>query len=298
MLQPVAVGFDGSKDSQAAVDFAVMEARLRRLPLLLLHAVEIPVMTSPPDAMLYLPHDSPFREAVGKMMSELKERTEQQAPDLDVSTELLDSVTVAGTLVDKSGEFALLVSGGRGRGGFRGLMLGSTSAQLVSHSKCPVIVARARASEGPHRGSVVVGVDGVENSQPALRFAFEEASLRGIGLTAVHAWHYPTSSRPGDPGAVVYDRDSTAEQEAHLAEALAPCGDKFPNVEVDQRPVRGSAREVLLDEAKGAELLVVGSRGRGGFAGMLLGSTSQAMLRHAEAPVAVVHDVHRPDSPQ
>lgn len=136
---------------------------------------------------------------------------------------------------------------------------------------------------------MVVGVDGSPNSEAAIAVAFEEASFRKAPLVAVHAWVD-----------VVYDSTESAArlmpqwetlqptEERLLAQRLAGWQEKYPDVEVQRKLVRDRPRHVLLDESDRAQLLVVGSRGRGGFAGMLLGSTSQALVHHSSCPVLVV----------
>jgi nucleotide-binding universal stress UspA family protein len=139
----------------------------------------------------------------------------------------------------------------------------------------------------------VLGVDGSPNNNAAIGFAFEEAALRGVPLTALHAWSHPVSTGPGDMLPVVYDVGEVESEEARLlSEALAGWGDKFPDVVVDRKLVHGGARKALIDAAHEAQLLVVGGRGRGGFTGLLLGSVSQAALHHAVCPVAIIRSRH------
>jgi nucleotide-binding universal stress UspA family protein len=134
-----------------------------------------------------------------------------------------------------------------------------------------------------------VGVDGSPASDSALGFAFEEASLRGTGLTVVHAWTMPVSTGPGDILPLVYDIDEVnAEETRLLAETVAGWQEKYPDVRVHRVVAHGAPAHELVQRSAGAELLVVGSRGRGGFRGLLLGSVSQAAIHHAQCPVAVV----------
>jgi len=145
-----------------------------------------------------------------------------------------------------------------------------------------------RGEERPD-GPVVVGVDGSELSRLALDFAFEEAALRGVELVAVLAFSHPTAHGRGAMLPPVYDLDAyEAEQRSLLAEAVAAVRDRHPGVPVSERVVRGSAAKVLVGESQAAQLVVVGARGRGGFKGLLLGSVSQAVLRHSASPLAIV----------
>jgi nucleotide-binding universal stress UspA family protein len=164
--------------------------------------------------------------------------------------------------------------------------------QLAAHAECPVLVARGRADPA---GDVLVGVDGSPAGEPAVGFAFDEAALRGTDLTALHAWTHPVRGEPGDLLPLVYDAaDVEAEEERLLAEALAGWRDKYLDVTVRRQLVRGHTRQALIDATEQAQLVVVGSRGRGGFTGLLLGSVSQAVLHHAACPVAIVHHTHAP----
>lgn len=287
MNAPVAVGYDGSADSRVAVDFAVAEAETRRRPLLILHAANIPMATMPPEATLPWGEGGSARGVLQNMLADLASEIADVAPHVPVSTELIMGSSIGRCLVEKSRDCHLMVVGSRGRGGFAGLLLGSTSSQLASHAHCPVIVTRHNAATVD--GSIVVGVDGSAVSSSAIEFAFEEASLRKVPLIAVHAWQHPISGGAGDMVPLVYEHEQLAEIERRvLTDALAGWQEKYPDVAVTPLSVNGRTRQMLLDQAEEAALLVVGSRGRGGFTGMLLGSTSQAVLHHATVPVAVV----------
>ena len=187
----------------------------------------------------------------------------------------------------------MLVVGSRGLGGFTGLLLGSTGIQLATHSVCPVVVVRPpddAATAGAEAGRVVVGVDGSPASEAAVAFAFEQAAWRGVGLTAVMAWDMAYLDVPGRVGSIP-EGVLTAGQEAaqaSLGESLAGWREPYPDIDVRARTDMGNAARVLLDASPGACLLVMGSRGRGGFGSLLLGSVSHAVLHHAHCPVAVV----------
>jgi len=198
-------------------------------------------------------------------------------PHLEIATGVTAGVP-AGVLIEESRTAALVVVGSRGVGGFRGRLVGSVSAQVASYAHAPVIVVRPPVDGDPGTG-VVVGVDGSPGAAAALEFAFDEAEAHGNRLVAVYAW---------DAG----DAEVGAREEADraLAELLAGWPDKHPDVTVERRAVRSRHPvETLLVEGRNAALLVVGRRGRGGFAGLLLGSVSDGLVRHAHRPVAVVH---------
>jgi nucleotide-binding universal stress UspA family protein len=135
----------------------------------------------------------------------------------------------------------------------------------------------------------VVGVDGSELSRLAVDFAFSHAALHHLGVLAVHAYAFPAFITSSDLPSAAYDIDDLREDHARLlAEALAGYRDNYPDMPVRQKVVYGPPAAVLVAESAGAALTVVGSRGRGGFAGLLLGSTSQSVLHHATGPVAIV----------
>ena len=142
-------------------------------------------------------------------------------------------------------------------------------------------------------GTIVVGVDNSDGAKAALRFALEEAKLRGASLRAVHAWRYAPIDAPGIEAAnrpmlgvefADLQRSVEASLEATLHEAIPDPG----RVDVERRIVDGTAAAALVEESRGAELLVVGSRGLGGFRGLLLGSVGQQVAHHAACPVVIV----------
>jgi nucleotide-binding universal stress UspA family protein len=185
----------------------------------------------------------------------------------------------------------MVVLGSRGLGGFTGLLVGSTAVSLAAYGQCPVAVVRGRtlADPPPGSGPVVVGVDGSPTSEGAIEVAFDEASFRGVGLVAVHTWSDVTVGSAFDIAAVSLDWQAVETDEQRLlAERLAGWQEKYPDVRVHRVVTRDRPVRSLLAQAGNAQLLVVGSRGRGGFAGMVLGSTSQALLHHAPCPVLVV----------
>jgi nucleotide-binding universal stress UspA family protein len=183
-----------------------------------------------------------------------------------------------------------------------GAPAGSVAAHLVANARCPVLVAHQSAAVSSQildGGPVLIGVDGHESSAKVLSFAFEEASVRGVPLVAVHVWSVPELtglSRVGSGVEWAGDPDQ-AQPQMHqnaqriLAEALAGWQERYPQVTVRRWVVHsfGGGR-VLLDVARavGAGLLVVGSRGRGALAGAVFGSVSQVLMNHADAPVAVI----------
>src|SRR5690606_23640680 len=191
----------------------------------------------------------------------------------------------APVLLDEATRAWLLVLGSRGLGGFVGLLVGSVTVQVASHTRRPLLVARGQVRES---GPVVVGVDGPA-SAAAVEFAFAEAEVRGADLVAVHAWYGDLPEGVEEKLPLIYDAgDVTSTLTTQLSGWLAETRARHPEVRVREEIRRGRAAKTLIEASREAQLVVVGARGRGGFAGLLLGSVSQALLHHAECPVAVV----------
>lgn len=280
----VVVGVDGSAASLAALDLAVREARARGWPLRVVHAYEWPYLDLPSE-----PHGEPLRLAAERMLEAAAGQAARTDPQVPVTRSLVAG-RPATVLITESKQAGLVVLGHRGSGGFAELLAGSIAVQTAAHGGCPVLVFRGTSDRSR---PVLLGVDATPTSEHTVGFAFEEASLRGVPLTALHAWLPPLSPDAGDLLPWGYDTarvEARAEAEAArvLAESLAGWQEKFPDVEVRRRLVRGRTRPVLLEATSRAQLVVVGGRGHGGFAGLLLGSVSHAMLHHAQCPVAVV----------
>jgi nucleotide-binding universal stress UspA family protein len=196
-------------------------------------------------------------------------------------------------LLETSADADLLVLGARGLGPFRSLLLGSVSQHCLHHATVPVAIVRATANRPIGRPRVVVGVDGSATAQRALEWAVEEARLRLAVLEVVHAWNPPALAVP--TMALDYGIFDDAAH-AIVAEALAQVdtsGLPGPVVRVVEI---GTGGRVLVDQADGADLVVVGSRGLGGFKGLLLGSVSHQVAQHAVCPVVVIPQ-SEPDGP-
>jgi nucleotide-binding universal stress UspA family protein len=219
------------------------------------------------------------------MLEELVASLRSAYPAVDIQFQQV-ALGAAPALIEASRDAELVVIGHRGLGGFGELLLGSVGAQVSAHAHAPVIVVRPEPA-GPD-APVVVGVDGSAGSEPAIEFAFREAAARGVPLDAVHVYWARAADTLRDPDADA-DARARAEAEAVLDSALRPWEARFPDVGVRRQPVHSLNPEYCLVElSRTAGLVVVGSRGRGGFAGLLLGSVSQALVHHASCPVAVV----------
>lgn len=287
----VVVGYDGSAGSDEALHWAVDEARGRRARLRVVSVFGW-APYGPPVGIGRVQAMPDPRELGEEVATRGRARAQQLAPQLEVSTAVHVDLGAAEALVRESDRAQLLVVGSRGRGGFAALVLGSTSTGVAMRASCPVVVVhRGRGGADPSApgGPVVVGVDGSELSERAVGWAFDAAARRGVGLVAVHAWQPPWATEVewalADLDLVRALRQSAA---VTLAESLAGWSQERPDVPVEQRVVRAHPVRALTDASGEAQLLVVGSRGRGGFAGSLLGSVSQAALHHADCPVVVV----------
>ncbi|MEU2913507.1 universal stress protein [Streptomyces massasporeus] len=289
MSDPVIVGVDGSVSSLDAVDVAAREAHLRGATLRIVHAFG----HAPGHPSAGGPPWSPVGHGLDPMVQGALARAEERAHVVASDIEITRSV-VAGEALEvlgiESRSASLAVVGNRGLGSFAGLLLGSTAVHLAAHGHCPLMVVRGRPDPA---GAVVLAVDGSEAGEAAVEFAFTEAALRKAPLVAVHVWNTWSERAyegPGDPlSAVVADVDRLREAEQHLLDdTVAACQEVYPQVVVERRLVRSRIRPALIDASRGAQLVVVGARGRGGFAGLLLGSVSQALLHHAHCPVTVV----------
>jgi len=286
--QPVVVGIDGSDSALNAVRLAAAQAVRRAVPLRIVHVYVAPVALPNGVVDPSLVRNA-MRAQASRWLSVAAAAAEEVAPGLRPDLALEDAPLIP-VLVKESRSAALLVIGTRGLGGFTGLLLGSTATLLAGRACCPLVVVRGEDSgTSPEQGPVVVGVDGTDNSEQATAFAFAEASARGTHLVAVHTWADAAvdSVLLGHPEPPDF---LPAQHRAFevLAERLAYWQEKYPDVSVSREVVRDHPSRALLRYAAGAALVVVGTRGRGGFRGLLLGSTSQHLLHHAPCPVAIV----------
>lgn len=279
---PVVVGFDASDHADYAVEVAVQQAVRRRCPLHLVRAIGVnPYAEVLGERALPL-DDLPWRVAAQEQLDGQAAYLRAHHPDLEITTAVRMS-SAAVLLLQESREAQLLVVGARGHGGFPGMVLGSVGAQVAAHAACPVLVTRPGTLDGP----VVLGIDGSASCERAVGFAFEEAAERGVRVIALHTyepWAYDASA------GITMDIEAydPVEERALVSEALAGWGEKYPEVPVETVIERRHPATGLIAAAAPAQLLVVGSRGLGGFRGLLLGSVSRAVLHHAPCTVAVV----------
>ncbi|AKK07266.1 universal stress protein UspA-like protein [Corynebacterium mustelae] len=287
----VVVAVDGSDASKNAVRWAANTAAKRGVPLRIAASYTMP-------QFLYAEGMVPPQELFDELKNETEHTIEEArqialevAPDLKIAYTIAEGTPID-MLLEMSKTVTMIVMGSRGLGGLSGMVMGSVSAAVVSHAKCPVVVVREDndVTEATKYGPVVVGVDGSDVSQQATDFAFAEAQARGTKLIAIHTWMdmQVQASLAGLAAAQQEWNIVEDEQTQLLEERLAPMLEKYPDVEVDMVITRDRPIRALVDASKDAQLLVVGSHGRGGFRGMLLGSTSRALLQSAPCPMVVV----------
>ena len=293
----VIVAVDGGEPSNNAVRWAANTALKRGVPLRLASSYTMP-------QFLYAEGMVPPQELFDDLQRECLSKVEaargialEVAPDLEVDHTIAEGSPID-MLLDLSKEATMIVMGSRGLGGLSGMVLGSVSAAVVAHASCPVVVVREDNAVTPETkyGPVVVGVDGSDVSVKATQVAFEEAQARGAELIAVHTYlenqvHEPMAGAIlGDEQWVQFEE----ERKESLDKELAPLVEKFPDVKLTKVVTRDRPVRALVDQSKNAQLLITGSHGRGGFKGMLLGSTSRALLQAAPCPMMVVRPERLP----
>ncbi|HUP33418.1 MAG TPA: universal stress protein [Gaiellaceae bacterium] len=280
-MSGIVVGVDGSKESIAALRFAVEEGALRQTGVLALYALEVPTVPWPGLTGLV----GTAREEANRVFGHaIEEAFAGAMPEVPFERKVVEK-SPAHALVEAAAEADLLVVGSRGHGGFAGLLLGSVSQQCAHHAPCPVAIIREHVPA--ERGSVLVGIDGSEDSKEALRWADEEARLRGATLLVLHAWAPGFQVGPGLMPMPLPVETLKADVEAFLDAVVVEVLGEERASEVERRLVETPAAFGLVKAASPRDLIVVGSRGHGGFAGLLLGSVSQQVAHHATCPVVI-----------
>lgn len=290
MTDPVVVGVDGSPPSEIAARYAADAALRRAAPLMLVHGYLHPFRYGVPFDPYAVRLPPPSEDAV-HMLDEMAAELRSACPGLTVATRQSPGGPAA-ALVDASQHAQLVVVGSRGHGGFSGLLLGSVSAQVIAHAHSPVLVVRPpeppAETVNPAAGPVVVGVDGSAASRLAATFAADEAVRRDATLVVMHVWSLDGSTPPRS----TYEESevaAAARADDMLADVVAERQRNHPNLHIEPQLVHGlDPTRRLVDASANAGLLVVGSRGHGGFTGLLLGSISQALIHHAHCPVVIV----------
>lgn len=282
----IVVGVDGSEESDAAVRWAAREAVIHDMSVTLIHVV-VPVVVSWPAGHLQTSFSDWQRDNANEVIDNAQKTLHADLGEAElpvVNTEVAYAQVVQ-ALVDASRQAQMVVVGSRGMGRVGRAILGSVSSGVVHHAHCPVAVVHAGEAQAVDLTSpVLLGIDGSPISEAATALAFDEASRRGVELVVLHAWSdVPTFAAVGRQW---YEFE--AEGHRTVAERLAGWHDLYPDVQVQRRIVCDRPSAGLIEGSKQAQLVVVGSHGRGGFTGMLLGSVSTAVAEGADAPVIVV----------
>lgn len=280
----IVVAVDGSPASSAAAGWAAREAAMRNIPLTVVHAVSTPTATFPPVPYPESLVTSLEDEGKKAIMHATKVAEEAMPGDRKVSIgkKLVYSAPVS-ALLKMSDTAEMVVVGSSGHGLLARGLLGSVSSTVVRHANCPVAVVRDEESPDRRHAPVLLGTDGSPASELATEIAFDEASRRGVDLVAIHAW--------SDAAVVeVFEIDWPAvegEAQRSLAESLAGWQERYPDVTVHRFIAQDRAARHLIDKSETAQLVVVGSHGRGGLSRLLLGSVSNAVLHSVRIPIIV-----------
>lgn len=272
----VVAGYDGSADADCGLDWAIEYARRRGLPL--------DVVAASGD-VTYLPERT--NQEVDSLVEEWLALAEQRLTDagLDSWSTRSTREKAVPTLLLASHDAALIVVGAQGHGVVGGMVLGSVSQHVTRHADCPVVVVRPLRAR---RNRVVVGVDGSEGSARALGFAFDYAAAFDATVVAVTGKKLQAVTGLWSTAIDTSVADELASMEALLTEAMADLAKEHPQVPVETLALPVAPVRAVVDASGRADLAVLGTRGRGGFMGLLLGSVSAGALQEAQCPVAVV----------
>ncbi len=292
MDKEIVVGYDGSEQAGAAVDWAAREATARRVRLRVVYIERPNVLAGPPGADPWMAQQI---EQIGRQLTEEAEERARRVDGVDVRSTVLTGPP-AGALVDTARDADLLVLGTRGRGELASALLGSVAYSVSAHAECPVVVVRGDGQVRPGPSApVVVGVDGSEPARAAVDAAADAAHRYGAPLTVVGAWQGTSAGAwAGEywmiTAEALEDMDKAAQRETQdvVSSAVAQAKQHHGDLAVEGVTTDGMPAKVLVDASVDAGLLVVGARGRGGFTGLLLGSVSHGVIHAASRPVMVV----------
>jgi nucleotide-binding universal stress UspA family protein len=279
------VGIDGSPQGERALEWAVLHGPHRASTIELLTAWQVPIYGPYPiDGALALPYDDrALADSARQSVDELAERTRTRL-EVPIATSAVQGGAAA-TLLEAASGADLLVLGSRGRGGFRSLLLGSTSSQCAAHAVAPTVVVRGSDDLVVTRRTLV-GVDGSANSLAALKWAVKFAAADSV-VVAAQVWD-------ASPLAVGADEFFFPDASAIASSRFNHLVDDFEvlaesrRVTLERRFLHGRPRDVLATEADAVDLVVAGARGHGAVGATLLGSVSTSLLHHLDRPFVVV----------
>jgi nucleotide-binding universal stress UspA family protein len=289
----IVVGVDGSTASTAAVRWAARRASKRNTGLTIVHASPpmVPMSSlvewrgpTPSDVM------SAQEEQARRLIDDAAKTANDTADGLRIQAKAIAAEPVP-ALLELSNEAQILVVGRRGMSSLAGVLLGSVSIAMIHRARCPVAVIHDDPPEAASKDApVLVGIDGSPASELATAIAIDEASWRGVELVALHAAY------DGDPFGIHQLEWAAVEPKAHeaLAERLAGWQERYPDVRVRRVVVFDQPAHHLIEQAKTAQLVVVGTRGHGEFTGLLLGSVSAAVVQATRTPIIVARRGNAP----
>ncbi|OZE85202.1 hypothetical protein CH305_04680 [Rhodococcus sp. 15-649-2-2] len=283
----IVVGVDGSSSSLDAVGWAARAAELRGAPLKLVSAYQVKALYT---SFVALPprigsEEHTAAESILAWASLVARRSVRDPDALRIMSESIVGPTIQ-AMLEQSSDASMMVVGSRGNGDYFAELLGSVSTAVAVQAHCPVVIVPGSVELHPAGGPVVLGVDVSAHNQKAVRLAFEEASLRGTGLLAVHV---STDELISSPDASAADRADAIVSNGRtvLAERLSGWIHQYPDVAVERTVLRGNVADKILEVASRAQAVVVGSSGRGGFSGLLLGSTVRSLAHRVDCPLIV-----------
>ncbi|WBO68614.1 universal stress protein [Streptomyces camelliae] len=287
MTLPLVVGVDGSDSCLEAIDWAVDEAVRHGLPLRLVYGS---LWERYEGGLPSAGHERPSEQMIAEhIVATAADRAARRNADVKVTTGILPQ-DAADALVREGDHAFAVVTGSRGRGRLKGLLLGSVGLAVAARAPCPVVVVRGdRAGLAGTHERILLGLGEADTGAEAVRFAFREAEVRGCVLDVVRAWRRPAY----DGGARAAAGDAHEERAAELLDTLLEDATaEHPHVRTRRTTLEGPAGKVLVDGSAAADLVIIGARRRTGLLGLQLGRVSHTLLHHALCPVAVVPQRH------
>ncbi|GAB3586699.1 universal stress protein [Calidifontibacter terrae] len=285
----IAIGFNDTPDSRAALDWAARSAKISGEEVRVIAAVPMPTMPDYGSGAVLDPNQ--MRSAAAELaLQGAKIAGEIGAAHVETAADVGNPAEV---VVDRAEGARVLVIGNRGRGPLLSALLGSSSYAITAHAPCPVVVVRSETELPNATHGIVAGLDDSERSRKAADYAIFAANMHQAPLHFVRVWNDTATMLAAatyvDGAALAMDSGSQRDgARAAFEQQLQDLCDAHPEVKITGEFLEGDPTSVLSNAAQGAALLVVGTRGRGGFRGMMLGSVSHGLLHSAPCPVAVV----------